>query len=104
MQYLTEKRCCIVATERADVQIPHNIIMQNRERLSVSGVQDVENFDDREILLYTSCGKLTVRGEGLRVERLSVEEGDLTVEGTVDTLEYSAEIRGKSGLLSRLFG
>lgn len=93
-----------MAADSAGVQIPHNIIMQNRERLSVSGVQDVENFDDREIVLYTTCGKLVIRGDGLHIERLTLEEGDLTVEGAVDSLEYSGEMRGRSGLFSRLFG
>ena len=84
--------------------IPHNIIMQNRAKLSVSGVEDVENFDDREIVMYTSRGKLTVHGTQLHIARLSVEEGDLTIEGTIDTLAYSAEMRGHGAFLSKLFG
>ncbi len=93
-----------MALEDTRIQIPHNIIMQNREKLSVSGVEDVENFDDREIVMYTSRGKLTIQGTDLRIERLSVEEGDLTIEGTIDTLVYSAQTRGHGGFLSRLFG
>lgn len=85
-------------------QIPHNIIMQNRTKLSISGVEDVENFDDREVVLYTSRGKLTIRGTELHIERLSVDEGDLTIEGTIDALEYSAELRGRGGFFSKLFG
>lgn len=80
--------------EDARIQIPHNIIMQNRTKLSISGVEDVENFDDREVVMYTSHGKLTVHGTELHIERLSVDEGDLTIEGTIDTLAYSAEMRG----------
>ncbi len=67
--------------EDTRVQVPHNIIMQNRSKLSISGVEDVENFDDREVVLYTSRGKLTVHGTELHIERLSVDEGDLTIEG-----------------------
>ncbi len=93
-----------MSVEDVRTQIPHNVIMQNRSRLSISGVQDVENFDDREIVLYTTCGKLTVQGTQLHIERLSVEEGDLTIEGGVDSLAYSAEMRGRSGLFSKLFG
>lgn len=91
-------------SEDLKAQIPNNIIMQNRKKLSVSGVQDVENFDERMVVLYTSCGKLTVEGVGLHIERLSVEDGDLTIEGTVDSLEYSADSRSRGGFFSRLFG
>lgn len=90
--------------EDTRVQVPHNIIMQNRSKLSISGVEDVENFDDREVVLYTSRGKLTVHGTELHIERLSVDEGDLTIEGTVDSLEYSAEMRGRGSFFSKLFG
>lgn len=104
LQYQTETEVLHMAADESKVQIPHNLIMQNRRKLSLSGVQDVENFDEREVVLYTSCGKLTIHGVGLHMERLSVDEGDLTVEGTVDSLEYSAETRGHSGFFSRLFG
>lgn len=90
--------------EETRLQIPHNIIMQNRAKLSISGVEDVENFDEREVVLYTSRGKLTVQGTELHIERLSVDDGDLTIEGTIDSLEYSAETRGRSGFFSKLFG
>ena len=53
--------------EDARIQIPHNIIMQNRTKLSISGVEDVENFDDREVVMYTSHGKLTVHGTELHI-------------------------------------
>jgi sporulation protein YabP len=93
-----------MANEEIRPGSPHNVIMQNRSKLSVSGVEDVENFDDREIVMYTSRGKLTVHGAGLHIARLSVEDGDLTVEGEVDTLQYSAENAPRGGLFSKLFG
>ena len=90
--------------EDKTIQLPHNLIMQNRAKLSVSGVEDVESYDDREIVLYTSHGKLTIHGTDLRIERLSVEEGDLAIEGTINTLQYSAELRSRGGFFTRLFG
>lgn len=84
--------------------VSHHLILQNREKLSISGVEDVENFDDREIVMLTSHGKLTVTGTNLHIGRLSLEEGDLAIEGFVDHLEYSADAGGRSGFLSRLFG
>ncbi|MBQ9984744.1 MAG: sporulation protein YabP [Oscillospiraceae bacterium] len=82
--------------------VPQNIIMENRSKISVSGVSDVENFDEGSVVLYTSRGMLTVRGAGLHIERLSLETGELAVEGTINGVEYSDEIRNE-GFWSRLF-
>ena len=90
-------------SDKLNQMISHHLILQNREKLSVSGVQDVENFDDREIVAVTSHGKLTVTGSGLHMGRLSLEEGELAIEGIIDALEYSAD-SGRGSFLSRLFG
>ncbi|MBR5543144.1 MAG: sporulation protein YabP [Oscillospiraceae bacterium] len=82
--------------------VPQNIIIENRSRMSVSGVSDVENFDENTVVLYTTRGLLTVRGVGLHIERLSLESGELAVEGTIDGIEYSAEAE-TGGFWSRLF-
>ena len=57
--------------------VPQNIIIENRSRMSVSGVSDVENFDENSVVLYTNRGLLTVKGTGLHIERLSLETGEL---------------------------
>ena len=85
------------------VDMPHNVIMEGRERLSVSGVEDVESFDEETIVVYTTKGMLIVRGEGLHIEKLTLDGGDLTVEGLVQSLRYEEETKEKGGLLSRLF-
>ena len=82
--------------------IPQNIIIENRSRMSVSGVSDVENFDENTVVLYTNRGLLTVKGTGLHIERLSLETGELAVEGTIDALEYTSDIE-TGGFWSRLF-
>ena len=82
----------------------HHVIMQNREKLSLSGVEDVEQFDDREIVMLTTHGRLTVSGSDLHIGRLSLEEGDLSIEGVIDCLQYSAREHSGRGMLSRLFG
>lgn len=80
-----------------------NIIIENRSRMSISGVSDVGSFDDNSVTLNTARGLLTVRGQGLHIERLSLETGELAVEGLIDGVEYSAEETG-GGFWSRLFG
>ncbi|MBP1736632.1 MAG: sporulation protein YabP [Oscillospiraceae bacterium] len=85
-------------------QTPHHIILEGRAALSVSGVEEVERFDDSEIVMYTSCGTLIVRGNDLHIEKLSLEGGDLKVAGTVEALLYEDEGREKGGgLFSHLF-
>ncbi len=86
---------------RADA--PHHLILEDREQLSVSGVEEVESFDENQIVMYTARGTLVVRGEGLHIEKLSLDGGDLKVEGGIDSLQYEDSPRERGGLFSRLF-
>lgn len=81
---------------------PHNVAMEERRKLTVSGVEEVESFDEHEIVMQTSQGCLIVRGEGLSVGRLSVDNGDVSVAGTVAELRYE-ETPSERGLWARLF-
>lgn len=81
---------------------PHNIILEDRERLSVSGVEDVDSFDDRQIVLRTTQGSLILRGSELHIDRLSLETGELGVTGLITELGYEETAPGGS-LWSRLF-
>lgn len=82
---------------------PHHVILENRTSLSVSGVEEVESFDETSIVMYTAKGTLVVHGAELHIEKLSLDGGDLLVEGNIDTLSYEDEGREKGGLLARLF-
>lgn len=84
--------------------MPHALTLSDRRRLTVSGVDDVESFDDREITLYTAGGVLAVRGSGLKIEKLTIDGGELLVEGRIDSLEYSDTPAQRRGLLGRLLG
>lgn len=81
---------------------PHQVIMENRNTLSVSGVSDVDSFDGTTVVVYTALGELTVRGDGLQIQRLNVETGDLSLTGTIDSLAY-AENTSRRGGWKRLF-
>jgi sporulation protein YabP len=80
----------------------HHVILEGRSSLSVSGVEDVESFDENTIVMDTSEGALVVRGEGLHIGKLSLDGGELKVEGQVDSLSYE-ERRREGGFFSRLF-
>jgi len=81
---------------------PHNVILEGRRKLSVSGVRDVARFDEGEIAMETVAGELIVRGEGLHIGRLSLDTGELSVEGHVTELCYE-ESAPAGGFWSRLF-
>lgn len=66
----------------------HNIILEGRKKMSVSGVTDVDRFDENTVLLYTTMGEMTVRGEDLHVNDLSVESGEMNIEGEITSVVY----------------
>lgn len=66
----------------------HNIILESRKKLSVSGVEEIESFNDEEIVLLTSMGTLIVNGSDLHINKLSVESGETVISGTVTKTEY----------------
>ena len=88
---------------RPRAEAAHHIILEEREQLSVSGVEEVESFDENTIVMLTNRGTLIVRGEELHIEKLSLDGGDLKVEGTIDSLTYEDSGRDRGGLFSRLF-
>lgn len=81
---------------------PHRLVLDERRDLSVSGVEEVVNFDETQISVQTVKGILLVRGEGLRVERLEKTAGELTVSGLVTELAYEETGPG-AGFWGRLF-
>lgn len=84
-------------------ELAHHVILEGRQRLSVSGVEDVESFDETTIVAVTTRGALIVRGAGLHIEKLSLDNGELSVEGSVDSLTYDDEQKERAGFWSRLF-
>ncbi|MCI8497621.1 MAG: sporulation protein YabP [Clostridiales bacterium] len=93
-----------MAEERQSFKMPHNVILEDRKALTVSGVSDVDSFDDQTVVIFTDMGELTVRGSGLHISKLSVETGELTMEGSISQLSYSDDQpHSGGGLLSRLF-
>jgi len=78
--------------------------LTGRERLVVSGVEDVERFDETGIVMSTSAGVLTVLGEDLHIDKLSLEGGELHVDGRIDSVSYEEPSQARGGLLHRLFG
>lgn len=86
--------------EKETVIIPHQLIMQDRARLELTGITGVDSFDDRTVICHTSLGDLTVNGRDLRMFRLDIDGTALSVEGHIESLIYSDVKKG--GLFGRL--
>lgn len=78
----------------------HALNLMDRSSLAIEGVQHVASFDEAEIILATTMGVLSIRGEGLHITQLNLELGKLVVEGHVGSLEYSDD-RGVKGMKNR---
>lgn len=81
-----------------------NIILENRQKLNITGIRDVLSFDDQIIIIETELGLLTIKGDNLKINKLSIDTSDFIVEGEISSLNYSDnEQVGKKTLLSRIF-
>ncbi|MBE6772561.1 MAG: sporulation protein YabP [Ruminococcaceae bacterium] len=92
-----------MADEKRVSAMPHNLVLEDRRLLTVSGVSDVDSFDEETVVVFTDLGELTVRGSNLHINRLSVEVGELTVEGNIAALIYSDEAPKSGGFFSKVF-
>ena len=82
----------------------HRLELTGREHLTVSGVEDVERFDESGVIMTTSAGTLIVTGEDLHIGKLSLEGGELFVDGRIDSVSYEDTPNRQGGFFSRLFG
>ncbi len=84
----------------------HKIVINNRKSGVITGIKDVVAFDEKEVLLETTQGMLTIKGNALHVSRLVLEKGEVDLDGKVDSFTYSEKgMSGKQGesLFSRMF-
>lgn len=82
-----------------------NLVLENRGKLSVSGVLDVLSFDDQVVMIETELGLLTCKGENLHINKLSIDTSEVIVEGEISYLAYSDNNNDRDGqsLLSKIF-
>ena len=81
-----------------------NLILENRNKLSITGVVDVLSFDDQIVMVATELGMLTIKGGDLKINKLNIDNSELTVEGTVQSLVYSDKEYDKKGNTSSFIG
>ena len=81
----------------------HNLILEERGNLTITGVEDVDSFDEETVVVYTELGELTVRGSGLHINKIDVEAGELSLEGQIDSLSYAYQPAARGGFFARMF-
>lgn len=86
----------------ANLDANQNIIIENREKINITGVISVEEFDESTISCVTNKGNISLKGENLHVEKLDLENGELSITGVVYSLDYSDNHQA-GGFLARLF-
>ena len=91
--------------ELSNITKQHKMIMVNHKNCSLTGITDVIAFDEKEVVLETQMGTLFIRGENIHIKRLTLELGEVDVEGSIDAYMYSGkkEMGKNDSLLSRLF-
>lgn len=85
------------------MQLPHRLTLNERRQLSMTGVSEVVSFDENAVVLRTELGTLVIQGRDLQLKTLSLEGGQVVVEGSVAALHYE-EPRPAGGWLRRLMG
>ena len=88
-----------------NTNIVQNLILENRNKLTITGVLDVLSFDDQIVITETDLGLLTVKGENLRINKLSIDSSEVMIEGEITSLAYSQKNFEKKGegILSKIF-
>ncbi len=84
-------------------KMPHNLVMEDRRTLSITGVSDVDSFDESTIIVFTDLGELTVRGMDLHIRNLNIEAGEVALEGKISSLSYADNAVKQTGFFGRVF-
>lgn len=99
-----EKRNLSNNINSTSIGVLQNIILENREKLNVTGVNDVLSFDDQVVIIETELGLLTVKGENLKINKLNIDTSEVIVEGRIDNLSYSQnQAKSEGGIWGKLF-
>ncbi|MFA5526996.1 MAG: sporulation protein YabP [Peptostreptococcales bacterium] len=80
-----------------------DVFLENREKVSITEVKDVENFDEKTIKVITPKGNLVIKGSDLHLQKLDLEEGKVIICGKIDGINYSEKVSdGKKGILNKI--
>lgn len=80
----------------------HTLMLESRQKLVMTGVEDVNGFNEETVSVKSSCGTLIIKGEKLHIGKLNLETGDVSIDGKINALQYIGNDMSQSKL-SRLF-
>ncbi len=89
----------MIQQDKQTVHTPHNIIMENRKKLTISGVRDIDSFNEQLIEAVTEMGALSIKGEGLHINKLNKDSKEISIEGRITSLIYCEPKHKSSGTL-----
>jgi sporulation protein YabP len=88
----------------SNIKIPHDIILNSRNKLSINGIKEIVNFDENTVSLKTVCGDLIIDGEDIHINVLNIEKGEIEMNGKITGLTYFDHIGNeRHSLLSKIF-
>lgn len=85
------------------VKMPHTVILESRKKVKITGVNDINSFDEENISLYTVEGEMEIKGEDLKVIKIDVAVGEVSIEGLISSIGYNDMEEMKSGFFAKLF-
>ena len=80
-----------------EYSLPHNMVLENKEKISVKGVSDVDTFDENKIVLFIPDDTIIIEGEDLHIQKLDVSSGELTIEGEIYSFCYTGSAHNGKG-------
>ena len=82
---------------------PHNLVLEDRKHLVISGIKDVDSFDEQTIIADSTFGQISIIGSNLKINRFNAEIGELAIDGDIDTIGYADNQQERGGFFGRIF-
>lgn len=83
--------------------LPHTMVIENRNKLTVTGVTDIGSFSDESVTIFTDYGEITIQGNSLQVTMLSIDNGEFCAQGNIVSVVYADRIQKTSSIFSKVF-
>lgn len=93
----------MLVEDKKGSKLPHSLILEDRKNLTVTGVRDVDSFDDQVVVAYTDLGELVVKGKNLHISKLNLDNGELAFEGNIGSMIYTENKPKSLGMFSKIF-
>ena len=83
--------------------LPHTLVIENRNKLTVTGATDIGSFSDESVIIFTDYGEITIQGNSLQVTKLSIDSGEFCAQGNIFSVGYTERIQKASSIFSKVF-